>query len=465
MANTKYPQLQSFTLYSSGASAADTTLVLTTMKTIDGVQLAMSDFGDKGFLTLEPGAGTSEEQVSFSGLTSNANGTTTLTGVKNVGFLSPYTETSGLSKSHSGGSTVVVAITSGLLNQFANKGNTETVTGTWTFTEATRPILTADVDSLTAAALVTVGQLNRTAVAGAPDGSTTVKGIYQSATVAQQGTATATGSTGARLLVENANLVKTSSGAGDENKIAVLDAAGDFASGFIPNIAIAGGGTGQTTATTAFNALSPLTTKGDIVTHTGTNNVRQGVGANDTILIADSAQTNGVKWGVASLLSNTTITQSTSATTVNNTNLETTLFTVSIPGGTMLTSGTLKVRAFLSAIGQTTSGQLILKIKYGGTTISTFPAFVSGVGSGGVGNIEFNLFAAGATNSQRGHGILSLNDIPTGAAGTTVKDMLQADGTSAVDSTSAQTFLITATWNVADANNTITLQDVSITRS
>lgn len=39
-------------------------------------------------------------------------------------------------------------------------------------------------------------------------------------------------------------------------------------------LAIANGGTGQTTATAAFNGLSPLTTLGDSIYHDGTNNVR-----------------------------------------------------------------------------------------------------------------------------------------------------------------------------------------------
>ena len=58
------------------------------------------------------------------------------------------------------------------------------------------------------------------------DGSTTVAGKFEEATVAEQGTATATGATGARLVPAVANLVKTSSGAGDENKIPLLQSDG-----------------------------------------------------------------------------------------------------------------------------------------------------------------------------------------------------------------------------------------------
>lgn len=56
------------------------------------------------------------------------------------------------------------------------------------------------------------------------------------------------------------------------------------------------GGTGQTTAAAGFNALSPLTTKGDIVARDGTNSTRLGVGSNGQILTADSGEATGLKW-------------------------------------------------------------------------------------------------------------------------------------------------------------------------
>ncbi|XGC80312.1 tail fiber domain-containing protein [Bdellovibrio bacteriovorus] len=59
---------------------------------------------------------------------------------------------------------------------------------------------------------------------------------------------------------------------------------------------IANGGTGQTSALAAFNALSPLTTKGDIHVHNGTNNIRVAVGTNGQVLSANSAQASGVEW-------------------------------------------------------------------------------------------------------------------------------------------------------------------------
>lgn len=65
-------------------------------------------------------------------------------------------------------------------------------------------------------------------------------------------------------------------------------------------IAIANGGTGQTTAVAAFDALAPTTTKGDLIAHNGTDNIRVAVGAtNGHVLTVDSAEASGIKWAAA----------------------------------------------------------------------------------------------------------------------------------------------------------------------
>ncbi len=66
-----------------------------------------------------------------------------------------------------------------------------------------------------------------------PNASETVAGKIELATNAEMGTATSTGGTGARLVIPNDQLVKTSSGASDENKIVVLGATGKINNGFI----------------------------------------------------------------------------------------------------------------------------------------------------------------------------------------------------------------------------------------
>lgn len=68
------------------------------------------------------------------------------------------------------------------------------------------------------------------------------------------------------------------------------------ASNVTGTVAIANGGTGQTSATNAFNALSPNTTKGDLTVYGSSGNVRLPVGTNNYVLTADSTQSSGVKW-------------------------------------------------------------------------------------------------------------------------------------------------------------------------
>lgn len=65
-------------------------------------------------------------------------------------------------------------------------------------------------------------------------------------------------------------------------------------------IAISQGGTGQGDKTSAFDALAPSTTKGDMIAYTGTDNVRLPVGTDGQILVADSTEVAGVKWSTVS---------------------------------------------------------------------------------------------------------------------------------------------------------------------
>jgi len=86
---------------------------------------------------------------------------------------------------------------------------------------------------------------------------------------------------------DNTKFVSTSSGAGDSGKVPFLDGTGKLATGFIPS------GTDSSKV-----SLSTFTTKGDIVAATGSGAVaRVAAGTNGQILIADSSQSAGVRYG------------------------------------------------------------------------------------------------------------------------------------------------------------------------
>ncbi|MFA5997421.1 MAG: hypothetical protein WC791_02920 [Candidatus Paceibacterota bacterium] len=65
-------------------------------------------------------------------------------------------------------------------------------------------------------------------------------------------------------------------------------------------LGIAFGGTGTSTAIGAFNALSPITTKGDIISSDGTNDVRLAVGTDGQALTASSTTASGLAWATIS---------------------------------------------------------------------------------------------------------------------------------------------------------------------
>lgn len=87
-------------------------------------------------------------------------------------------------------------------------------------------------------------------------------------------------------------------------------------------VALINGGTGQTTSSAAFGALSPLTTKGDLVGYS-TINARVPIGTNGQVLTADSAEVLGLKWASP-------------ASSGANTTLSNLVNTVAVPNGVAL---------------------------------------------------------------------------------------------------------------------------------
>jgi hypothetical protein len=109
---------------------------------------------------------------------------------------------------------------------------------------------------------------------------------------------------------------------------------------------IANGGTGQTTAGAAFNALSPITTTGDLIIGNGTNSAtRLGIGANTYVLTSNGTTAT---WAAASGGTPTSIANGTSNVSISSSNGA---ITASTNGTSALTVTTGQILQFNSGYG------------------------------------------------------------------------------------------------------------------
>lgn len=152
-----------------------------------------------------------------------------------------------------------------------------------------------------------------------------------------------------------------------------------LSTGVTGTLPILNGGTGQTTAGTAFNALSPITTAGDLILGTGVNTAgRLAIGANTYILTSNgtTASWTAPTSGVSSFSAGTTgFTPSTG--TSGAVTLAGTLATTN--GGTGLTTFTTNGAVYATSTSALTTGTL--PVASGGTGATTLTGVLYGNGS------------------------------------------------------------------------------------
>lgn len=213
-----YPvQGTQFYLSGAGITSTQNTIQLTSFQTPDGRPYTMSMFGYIGYGALEPGTSKLED-ISFSGITQNTNGSAILTGVtRGNDFVTPYTASSSLAKSHAGGATFILTNTSGFYgNEFVFTNQSQTLNGNYTFTGQTTfnnfPITPTN----------TFANVN-------------VVGISQFATPSQQaaGTATSTNGTVAPLVLSSQYATSTFNKATASNQVVVTNILGHIDAGFV----------------------------------------------------------------------------------------------------------------------------------------------------------------------------------------------------------------------------------------
>ena len=137
--NREYVQGQDFTLAGGGITSAATTIVVTSFKTPDGTNIVTADIGAKAYATIEPGT-SKEENISFTTITQNADGSADLTGVvRGLGFVAPYTTVAANQLAHAGGVLLRITNSAPFYADFANKENDESIDQAWTFNTTNFP--------------------------------------------------------------------------------------------------------------------------------------------------------------------------------------------------------------------------------------------------------------------------------------------------------------------------------------
>lgn len=200
---------QSYTLGTSISSTA-TSILLTSFKVpVTGTDITMASMGTTtAFGTIAPGT-SQAELISFTGVTQNADGTATLTGVtRGLDKEYPYTEVSGFKQPHAGQSIFILSDAPQVFNQYPAKVNDETITGKFTFPQSgTASAAVAGAVYAVPAAdnkFATKKYVDDTASFGAPLATTTTAGLVEIATATQLEAGILFGETGAGLALLNA---------------------------------------------------------------------------------------------------------------------------------------------------------------------------------------------------------------------------------------------------------------------
>lgn len=199
-------------LHGSGVSATDSSITLTSFKQpVNQYPLSMTDFGDIAYLTLEPGNTTRQEFISFTGVTQNSDGTATLTGVtRGLSFVSPYTASSTIRKAHPGGSDAVISNPPQFYERFLNTFNNATSSGVHVWGSTTPPRYDLDpaahragTFTATTSEFASVRFVIATGAGANVSASETVRGEVELATQLEMSSSTATGGTGASLILQS----------------------------------------------------------------------------------------------------------------------------------------------------------------------------------------------------------------------------------------------------------------------
>lgn len=434
-------------LAGSGISSTATSIILTSLTLPQtGYEILTSDVSSPFYLTLEPGNTGKQEFISCTTITQSAsNATATLSGcVRGLKPISPYTSSGSYAFSHTGGSVVVFSNSPQFYQQFLALGNVSTSTNTLIFSSTTPPYYdspgaqAAGTYIATTSELASVAYVNAVAFSAAPNGTTVVKGIYQSATGLQAASSTALGSTGASLVIPASVATDTPNTATRGSKV-LMSLIGGFLNQAWLDL------TANWTFTGAVSVAASASKNFTLNTVAYTFPSANGIAS--STLTNNNAGT--LSWGqpFSELLDSSTTPTQLSASTAT-----TTLYTYNVPANTLSTGNVIRVSIYMSTMSIINADTFGLEVGYGNNASTTI---YSANGTGGTANfrgsvITYLLQASGTNTTQVTN--LNVNMVQDGFNTGSKTLGFSSSASLTTDSTQAQKITVAAAVGNASSN-------------
>lgn len=405
----------------SSIGTTNSTIVLSSFKNRSGIPLTMSLLNTSiAYATLDPQTDNSEF-ISFTGITQNADGTATLSGVsRGLADIFPFTASTTMRMSHSGQSILILSDSPQLFEEYPVMRNTENITGSWGFAIAPYDY----GNSTSSAQFATRAYANSLAVQGAATSTYTTSGIGLLATGLQaaQGTYKLT----QPYFLSTAISTSTYFG-GASYKVPITGASNTLDVNFMATSSVwnftganthAGAEVFSGMSTTTF--VASTTMAGLEVTGSVTGNIPRLLLATTTNVVILS-QTN---------------------------NSSTTIVSVNVPGGILYNSsgsnGAISVHLGVPMWSLYANATFSIDLIYGGNTLFTF-ATTTGGGydySGFGGFMDFYIIGNNSSSSQEGSFYASLGSGVVGGKAYSISTSTR--GVSSTDSSSAKTLQVVA---------------------
>lgn len=453
-------------------NSTQTTLIKIAHMNINGASVAWANTGGGVIEVSEQSDSTTKrEWIYYTGGSTDSSNDFTLSGVVRGIARDSSDVTSGsasIAQSFSKGAVVRFVTFHDLLNKKANLDRAGTWTAAQTFstgssvtpTNTTTPVYhgqsltTSQRDALTGVSngdWIYNSTLNQTQwreggswVTNATgstvaDASTTVAGKVEEAILSEVSAGTAAGGTGARLFINPSLVKKSSSGAAEGNVVALN-------SSVVVDPSI--GGTG---------VVSPTS-----------GSVYIGAGSSSMTAVAPTANTflggNGTTWSATTGVPVLKYVNTADSTDISGGGTGDQAFSTAytIPANDLVAGATYVLEASGIVDGGASNRQLVLKFKYGTTTLLTFNSTNSGAtGTNWPWNVKCTMVcrSTGASGSVQPSGEL----IEKTAATTFFNDVLAPTAVT-IDTTVSSSLNLTQAWNVDDGTKHCYIKNITITR-